>query len=116
MACAVPMSLTAHITRSREQQARHVTVSDPFTCFLAKVRMHVCQHHRIDVVFIQPAPRQAFEQPRRSRLATAFSRKWRQQIVGTGHDQDVFALLLHQQHPSRHLHRVVVVGLHPVGP
>ncbi|MNY09958.1 hypothetical protein D3C86_1429090 [compost metagenome] len=116
MTCAVPMSFTAHITRSRKQQARHFTLPDPFTDFLGKVRMHVSQHHRIDVAFVQPSPRQALEQTRRLRLATAGARKRRQQVLGAGHDQDVFALLLHQQHPRSNLYRVVVVGFHPVGP
>ncbi|MNE23018.1 hypothetical protein D3C81_1378250 [compost metagenome] len=110
------MAFAAHIACPWEQQARHFAFLDQLAHFAGQLRMQVGQHHRIDRVLIQAALCQALEQPHNARLATAGALWRRQQRVGPGHDQDVPARLLHQQHPCRDLHPIIVIGAQPLGP
>ncbi|MNP27428.1 hypothetical protein D3C76_1203380 [compost metagenome] len=59
--------------------------------------MEMGQHHRIDILLADTQLRQIFQKSRCLGLTAAGSRWWCQKRVNAGQNQNILAVLLHQQ-------------------
>ncbi|MDT4840751.1 hypothetical protein FQZ97_745800 [compost metagenome] len=111
-----PVTPADQVTRHGEQQPWGIAVAQRVFHFGRQHRMPVRQHHGVNLPLADTMGGKAVQQADGRPLATAGTRRRREERIGPGHDQDVHSVLLDQQCPARHLHMIVVVRTEPLDP